>query len=248
MILFFSGTGNSQYVAKIIAEKTKDDIVSINKLVKQGNQKQLVSQDKPFVFVCPTYAWRIPKVVEDFIKSVDFSGSNKVYFILTCGLSTSNALGYIKQLCTVKGFELQGFADIVMPENYIAMYNAPDKVTADKIIQKSMPKILKIAEDIRDKIPFPVRTTKPSLKSGVVNTVFYKFFVKSKGFYTTEKCIGCKKCVQLCPLNNIEMKEDKPNWQNNCTHCMACISGCPTLAIEYKNKTQGKPRYYLECR
>ena len=248
MILFFSGTGNSHYVAKIIAEKTKDDIVSINKLVKQGNQKQLVSQDKPFVFVCPTYAWRIPKVVEDFIKSVDFSGSNKVYFILTCGLSTFNALGYIKQLCTVKGFELQGFADIVMPENYIAMYNAPDKVTADKIIQKSMPKILKIAEDIRDEIPFPVRTTKASLKSGVVNTVFYKFFVKSKGFYTTEKCIGCKKCVQLCPLNNIEMKEDKPSWQNNCTHCMACISGCPTLAIEYKNKTQGKPRYYLECR
>ncbi len=248
MILFFSGTGNSQYVAKILAEKTKDDIVSINKLVKQGNQKQLVSQDKPLVFVCPTYAWRIPKVVEDFIKSVDFSGSNKVYFILTCGLSTSNALGYIKQLCKVKGFELEGFADIIMPENYIAMYNAPDKVTADKIIQKSMPKILKIAEDIRDEIPFPVLTTKPSLKSGVVNTVFYKFFVKSKGFYTTEKCISCKKCVQLCPLNNIEIKEDKPIWQNNCTHCMACISGCPTLAIEYKNKTQGKPRYYLECK
>jgi epoxyqueuosine reductase QueG len=44
------------------------------------------------------------------------------------------------------------------------------------------------------------------------------------------------------------MKEDKPSWQNNCTHCMACISGCPTLAIEYKNKTQGKPRYYLECK
>lgn len=248
MILFFSGTGNSQYVAKIIAEKTKDDIVSINELMKQGNQKQLISKDKPFIFVCPTYAWRIPKVVEEFIKSVDFSGSNKVYFILTCGLSTSNALGYIKQLCKVKGFELQGFADIVMPENYIAMYNAPDKVTAEKIIQKSMPKILKIAEDIRDEIPFSVRTTKPSLKSGIVNTTFYKFFVKSKGFYTTEKCIGCKKCVQLCPLNNIEMKEDKPSWQNNCTHCMACISGCPTLAIEYKNKTQGKARYYLECK
>ncbi|MNN47771.1 NADH-plastoquinone oxidoreductase subunit [compost metagenome] len=135
-----------------------------------------------------------------------------------------------------------------MPENYIAMYNVPDKVTAEKIIKKSMPKILKIAGDIRDEIPFPVHTTKPSLKSGVVNTTFYKFFVKSKGFYTTEKCIGCKKCVQLCPLNNIEMKEDKPSWQNNCTHCMECISGCPTLAIEYKNKTQGKPRYYLECR
>jgi MinD superfamily P-loop ATPase len=27
---------------------------------------------------------------------------------------------------------------------------------------------------------------------------------------------------------------------------MACICGCPKTAIEYKNKTQGKERYYLQ--
>ncbi|MBS5951111.1 MAG: EFR1 family ferrodoxin, partial [Clostridium sp.] len=56
----------------------------------------------------------------------------------------------------------------------------------------------------------------------------------------------CGKCVKLCPLNNIELVKGKPKWGEKCTHCMACISRCPKEAIEYKNKTKGRNRYYLE--
>ena len=58
MILYFSATGNSQYVAERIAKETKDEIVSLNQLMKQNKQDDLISETKPFVFVCPTYAWR----------------------------------------------------------------------------------------------------------------------------------------------------------------------------------------------
>ncbi|WP_334304421.1 hypothetical protein [Paraclostridium sordellii] len=54
------------------------------------------------------------------------------------------------------------------------------------------------------------------------------------------------KCEALYPLNNINLKNQKPVWGNNCTHCMACICSCPTEAIEYKNNTQNKERYYLK--
>jgi ferredoxin len=248
MVLYFSGTGNSHYTAKIIAEKTGDQLVSINQLMKQGNKETLVSLEKPFVFVCPTYAWRIPRVVEEFIRESHFSGTDKAYFIVTCGDDTGNAVGYIQKLCKWKGFEFQGFAEIIMPENYIAMFKSPDEATAEEIIKKGALKAELIAETIRDGLPLPVFTTKAKLKSGIVNDAFYKIIVKPKGFHTTEKCIGCRKCVQLCPLNNIEMEDGKPRWNNHCTHCMACISGCPTTAIEYKKKTQGKTRYYLECK
>ena len=53
-------------------------------------------------------------------------------------------------------------------------------------------------------------------------------------------------CVKLCPLNNVEMDGSRPAWGKRCTHCMACICGCPHEAIEYKNKTQGRRRYYLQ--
>ena len=70
--------------------------------------------------------------------------------------------------------------------------------------------------------------------------------VKSKAFYATDDCVGCGKCVKLCPLNNVKLVDGKPVWGNNCTHCMACICYCPKEAIEYGRKSQGKLRYHIE--
>ena len=42
--------------------------------------------------------------------------------------------------------------------------------------------------------------------SGPVNPVFYRFFVKAEAFRATDSCIGCGKCVELCPLNNIRLE------------------------------------------
>jgi MinD superfamily P-loop ATPase len=76
--------------------------------------------------------------------------------------------------------------------------------------------------------------------------VFYPFCVKPNLFKADDKCIGCGKCAQKCPLNNISIMEGKPVWGKNCTHCMTCICYCPTEAIEYGEKSKGKPRYHLE--
>jgi len=248
MILYFSGTGNSKYVAQKISNITGDQIISMNERIKQGNTEPLQS-DLPFVFICPTYGWRLPRIVENYIKKVTFSGSEKVYFILTCGNHTLNAVYYVEKLCRYKGFNLQGFDAIVMPENYIALFTAPDKKESDAIIAKADAKIIQVAMDIREKRCLPVFNNTDGIKgqisSGIINPVFYSLIVRADGFHTTEKCIHCKKCAKLCPLNNINMVNGNPVWSKNCTHCMACICGCPKEAIEYKNKTQGKTRYYL---
>ena len=249
MILYFSGTGNSQYVARKIAQELNNELISLNQLIKEEKTDELISTDKPFIFVCPTYAWRLPIVVTNFIKKTRFSGSNKVYFIMTCGGDTGKAIKYIQKLCKYKEWQLKGIAEIKMPENYIALFSIPDKETSTQIIKGSDKQIDKIISYIKSENEFEI--INPSglsgtLKSGITNTAFYKIFVHAKGFHYTNKCIGCGKCVTLCPLNNINLKNQKPVWKNNCTHCMACICGCPTEAIEYKNNTQNKRRYYLK--
>ena len=45
------------------------------------------------------------------------------------------------------------------------------------------------------------------------------------------KCIGCGKCVELCPINNLSLKEGKSTSNNRCTMCYRCISLCPVKAI-----------------
>ena len=66
MIFYFTGTGNSQYAAESISKKIKDDIFNIVGYIDK-NTETIFNSEKPYIFVCPTYAYKIPRVVEDFI-------------------------------------------------------------------------------------------------------------------------------------------------------------------------------------
>lgn len=54
--------------------------------------------------------------------------------------------------------------------------------------------------------------------SGPVNRLFYPLCVKAKAFHVSEDCIGCGKCVKLCPLNNITLENGKPVWGRKIIH------------------------------
>ena len=142
--------------------------------------------------------------------------------------------------------QFNGVAKVLMPENYIAMYPVPTESEIEQIIKeadKSIPKVSKVI--MERKVLYKERIgIIANLKSRIVNPVFCSAFVSSKKFNSTDKCIGCAKCAELCPLNNIELLNGKPVYGNKCTHCMACICACPVEAIEYGKKTVGQQRYY----
>lgn len=244
MILCFSGTGNSLYVAKQISKKTDENVISINEYIKSGKPYQ-AKENECFIFVTPTYAWRIPHIVEEFIESIKQKGNHSAYFVMTCGGEIGNAEKYIKALCDKTKIEFLGCEGIVMPENYIAMFDAPEKKEAIEIIKKAQPVIEITAHRISkgERLPENHSSFIDRIYSSMVNDLFYPMFVHAKKFYADDRCVGCGKCAMLCPLNNIELKDGKPVWQDNCTHCMACICHCPVCAIEYAGKSKNKPRY-----
>lgn len=49
-----------------------------------------------------------------------------------------------------------------------------------------------------------------------------------------EKCNGCGTCVDTCPLEVYEIKDEKavPVKQEECIVCKACEASCPNAAIE----------------
>jgi len=52
-----------------------------------------------------------------------------------------------------------------------------------------------------------------------------------RSYHTDKNCIGCGKCSNICPVQNIKMVDDKPIWQHKCENCLACIKWCPQKAI-----------------
>lgn len=245
MILYFSGTGNSRYVAKRIAEISKDEMISINKRLKENDYSPIKSE-KAFIFVGPVYAGRLPRVMNEYIKKVSFTGNSKAYFIGTCAATPWATVEYVKKLCEEKSFSFMGFNSVIMPQGYIAGGGTQPKEVNDKILAKAEPEIIKIAETIREKQMLPKEQPGKAIMSKVLNPIMYSLMISAKGFSVTDRCSGCGKCETRCSLNNIKLVNGKPVWGNTCTHCMACIAGCPAEAVEYGNKTKGKPRYYLD--
>lgn len=244
MIFYFSGTGNSRFIAKRIQEKTGDEMYSLNEAIKQ---KKIFSGKTPetAVFVVPAYAWRIPEIVETWIRKSKFDIGMKAYFVMTCGDGIGNAAKYARKLCEDKVFTYMGCAGILMPENYLAMFRVPSEEEAKNIIADAEPKIRQVEEQILAGDPL---TEEPvsmlgAVCSGPVNLLFYPLFVHANKFNVDNCCTGCGKCVKVCPRNNIQLVNGRPQWGDKCTHCMACITQCPAKSIEYGKKSLGKPRY-----
>lgn len=244
MVLFFTGTGNSSYIAGEMADQLRQKVISINEKLRNSDYTVQGNQDL-LIFVLPTYCYRIPRVVEDWIRRTEFRKGAKTYFVMDCGESNGNAGKYLKTLCEEKGLTYMGVSAIVMPENYTAMYKTPDREESLRIIEKSESDIGWDIELIRAGQAFPAVKIPllEKLASGAVNSLFYRFLVKDRKFHTEDSCTGCGKCAQLCPLSNITIEQGRPQWHGNCTHCMACINHCPSEAIEYGKKSKDRNRY-----
>ncbi len=79
----------------------------------------------------------------------------------------------------------------------------------------------------------------------LINRIKEKYKHTADLFYTTDKCVGCGKCVKLCPFNNIDIVDGRPVCGNSCEHCMACISNCPVEAVEYGETSWDQKRYRI---
>ena len=101
MILYFSGTGNSRYIAQRIAEALGDELLSMNDRIKAGDTSSGTS-DERLIIVTPTYAWRIPRIVRDHLAETDFPCGAQTWFVMTCGSEIGNAAQYNRTLCQEK--------------------------------------------------------------------------------------------------------------------------------------------------
>lgn len=244
MILYFSGTGNSEYAAKRISKTLNDSLVNLFDKIKQDDFSPMHS-DTAWVIVVPTYAWRIPRIIQKWLENTSLKGSRNIYFVMTCGENIGNAGEYLKKLCDKKKMQYCGCIGITMPENYIALFTTPSKENALEIIDQAEDVIDRAAHLIQtgERFPRPNITLVDKLYSSIVNDAFYPMFVHAKKFFITKNCISCGKCADVCPLSNIHFEQGKPIWGNHCTHCMACICRCPSEAIEYGKHSKNLPRY-----
>lgn len=244
MVFYFSGTGNSRFVARMIAKAVGQEPADITTYTKNAERPEF-TESGIYVFVCPSYMSAPARAMTDFIEWAGFPSGIKAYFIVTCAASMGITPKVASELCEKKGFEFMGAAQIEMPQNYIALFTTKKVEENIDIIEKAENEIERLSPLIAggEKIECKKIGSVEYSVTRWVRDVYYKNFMKTTKFHATDKCISCGACVNICPFSNIIMKDGRPSWSNNCTHCMACINRCPKDAIEYGKGSVGKPRY-----
>ncbi|MEE1461725.1 MAG: 4Fe-4S binding protein [Ruthenibacterium lactatiformans] len=73
-----------------------------------------------------------------------------------------------------------------------------------------------------------------------VNPIFRETYTLGKGKHTpkgyeiTGECIGCGKCVQICPQQCVAPGTPYHIAQEHCLHCGNCFEQCPVQAVTKK--------------
>lgn len=131
-IFYFTGTGNSLFAARKIADATNATLVSIPQVIK----KQQVYCDDVIGFVYPQYANGLPKMVRKFIENNTFE-SEYFFAVNLWSFIHINALGEIASLIPLNyGVYLK------TPMNFTFLLNSP----------KNPSNMLKKAEIVLDRI------------------------------------------------------------------------------------------------
>ena len=239
MIFYFSGTGNSKWVAERIAEKINDTVYDIAKKEKIPK----IEKEKQIGLVFPIYAWGIPEPMVSFAKKLK-KLEIFTFAICTCGADAGIALKKLSKI-----YPLDSSYSIVMPSNYIIGEDLEEEQIILKKIELAKREIEKISNEIimRRKVYCVNEGKFPILKSNVINIGFNKFARTTTPFYADkEKCNSCGLCEKICPASTIKLVNGNPIWNEKCYQCLKCINYCPQNAIQYGKETEKRGRYNIE--
>ena len=252
MIFYYSGTGNSLWVAKELGKYQNEMLIDIAREM-QKNQEEYVydlGRKEKIGFVFPTYSWAPPQIVENFIKKVKFNGYRQHYLfsVYTCGTDTGCMSKYLDNMFKDKKMEIYYTTFIKMPENFITMFDLDSTLLRNRKLEEAQKSIVRINEQIKDRQLHAFDKDKYTImdyfKTYIVKRLFYICCMGTSKFNVDSKCNSCGLWVKVCPYKNIELYKGRPMWSQHCTKCMACICRCPQEAIQYGKGTRKKGRYY----
>lgn len=253
MIFYFTGTGNSRWVAEGLGNAFGEPLVSIAEAL-EGEMRELVyplREEEKIFFVFPVHSWGPAVLVPRFIERFRLEGYNGqvVYSVCTCGDECGYTDRMIRKDLAKKGISLTASYSVQMPNNYILLPGFDvdsEEVEANKL-RKAPERLQEIIQSIQKQKSGDFYCTGggPFLKSYLVYPLFAKFAIGGTHFYATDTCVSCGLCAKVCPTATIVMsKNGRPAWSDTCVQCLACIHRCPVRAIEYGKISVKKGRYH----
>lgn len=229
-IAYFSPTGNTKYISnelKKILTSSKTQVIDIIKMDGENLDK-----NEHLIIMFSIHAFRAPKEVINFTKSIKKSTFNKISIIAVgCNNYWINDAASLKvrKILINKGYSIALDRVIAMPLTLVA--KLPTQ-TCIEMVRKADIDLEEIANDLNsDIVDNRIVSLKSKLLANIGKIENYASRLFGLELYANKNCTSCGICWSSCPSKNIKNKNNKPQFGFKCSMCMRCIYKCPVKAI-----------------
>lgn len=233
--IYFSGTGNSKHAMEVFLKKYDESARAYS--IETENVARYIKEHEELVFSYPVQYSNIPKMLKDFIdQNQGLWKGKRIFVIATMGLFSGDGAGNLARRLHKYGAEITGGLHLKMPDSIA-------DVSALKRPLEKNKELVQLAEHKIDKAVCDIKNGKPPKEgigffyhlAGLFGQRLY-FYNKTKQYSSkikvdSLKCVGCGKCVDLCPMKNLRIEQEKVLARDRCTMCYRCINTCPKQAI-----------------
>jgi len=257
LTLYFSGTGNTKYIAELFSRKMNAKCLSIE--TDASFAEEIKAYDH-IAFCYPVYCSRVPRIMREFVHQYMDSivGKKIIIFATQMAFSGDGARVFSDM------FEADAI-DIIYAEHFNMPLNTGNVIILDPIWKPNHKRIQKCIKNVEAKMNLVCSNIRNNiikkrgfaLGSKLLGYIQGKHWQKDTKLATPQRlekrgmksvrihknCTSCNICIKICPMKNLVNHEGQIRHQDNCTSCYRCVNRCPKKAITVLIHSQPRWQY-----
>lgn len=246
LTIYFSGTGNSKYIAECFSQIMAATCYSIEEDV---DFKEKITAAQTIVVCYPIYGSCVPKIMRDFVSKnrAAFAGKELIIFCTQLLFSGDGARVFTELLAGV-AVDIRYAEHFNMPNNICNFFLFPlaSPAKLQRNIKKADTKLSRACQNISARVVKKRGFNPLSRYMGLwIQRAHFKALEKKAAgdVRISSECILCGKCVRICPMNNLKLSDQGIAQQGQCTLCYRCVNQCPQKAITVLVHTKVTKQY-----
>ena len=244
LTLYFSGTGNTKFIAELFSRQMGARCISIE--TDSDFVREIQSNDT-IAFCYPIYGSRVPRNMREFTaKYMSYLNGKKIIILVTQMLFSGDGARVFTDMFWDNAIDVIYAEHFKMPNNVsnILIFRKPGRKKMQKYILNAEEKMSVVCNDIRNGV---VKKRGFSFFSQILGNMQGKSWQgNSKEIYPgsasieykaqtgvriRKNCNACNLCVDICPVFNLANVRGKITQRGNCIVCYRCVNQCPKRAI-----------------
>jgi ferredoxin/menaquinone-dependent protoporphyrinogen IX oxidase len=245
LILYFSATGNTGKLVKVIKERFTElgTEVADRDITPYADRQKSINLE-PYdavVFGASIHSWRAPRVVREWLRTLDGQGKKCSMFFTYGGFGVHPTHYSTRKILQEQNFTVVSSADFPGKHTFNiggwrAMPGRPDTSdfeVAKEYVDKTYNRFTGEDPGILEELPQPELTDDQldQLES-------FRFNIVTKlPTRDGEECSMCMICEESCPTGAMNAESGRAD-PGKCIVCLACIANCPDDSLKVNDLSQ----------